>query len=198
MIDDPEHQSLLEKYTLLSRKSLIKVQFSCGGISTGIDEPADIPIVPESYLPNISVNIRLANDEDVVAILQLLKTNDLPVSDLGKGHRIFFVAVTDQRTIGCVAVEIYETVGLLRSVAVKEDFRQNGIGQQLVSQAEKWSSENGLESLFLLTTTASEFFAKRGWQITERNSVPDSIASSSEFASICPTSAICMVKIIDI
>ena len=191
-------KSLLEQYTELSKNSLVKVQYSCGGISTGIEEHEDIPIVPDSYIPEIAVVYRLASDEDVEAILQLLKTNDLPISDLSSGHRLFFVAVSDDKTVGCVAVEIFETIGLLRSLALNIDFRGKGIGQKLVTQAETWGSENGLKSMYLLTTSASGFFSKLGWEIIERNSVPHSIATSSEFAFICPTSAICMFKNIDI
>ena len=49
MSEEESKKSLLEEYTELSRNSLVKVQFSCGGISTGIDEPEFIPIVPDTY-----------------------------------------------------------------------------------------------------------------------------------------------------
>lgn len=194
MDNDATKKTLLEQYTELSKNSLIKVQYSCGGNSTSIDEPEAIPIVPESYIPENPISYTMAREEDVEAIVALLNANNLPVKDLGTGKRIFLVALSDEKTIGCVAVEMYETEGLLRSLAVEKSFRGKGIGQKLVAQAEKWSRENGIKNLYLLTTTAADFFPKMGWGKTERALVSENIASSSEFSSICPSTAICMTK----
>ncbi len=194
MSEEEPKKSLLEEYTELSNKSLIKVQFSCGGNSTSIDEPEDVPIVPESLTLEIPVCYKLADEENIVAILSLLKTNNLPLSDLVSGKRIFLVALSEGKTIGCVAIEIYGTYGLLRSLAVNNDFRGKGIGQKLVAEVEKWSRDYGLKKLYLLTTTAAGFFPKIGWSKTDRQAVPESIAASSEFSSICPSTAVCMIK----
>ncbi len=196
MESDDFEKSLLEQYTELSKNSLIKVQYSCGGNLTNIDEPEAIPIVPDDFIPDNTITYKPANDENAEAIVKLLKTNNLPTSDLGSGQRLFFVALSAEETIGCVAIEVYEEVGLLRSLAVQENFRGTGIGQKLVREAENWSRNNGLKELYLLTTTAAVFFQKLGWYNAERTSVPMSIASSSEFASICPATAICMHKAI--
>jgi amino-acid N-acetyltransferase len=194
MDKDESKKSLLEEYTELSKNSLIKVQFSCGGNSTNIDEPERIPIVPESYIAEKAVNIVTAREEDVEAILALLKANNLPVSDLGTGKRMFLVALSGGNVVGCVAMETYGNAGLLRSLAVQHNLRGTGIGQKLVYEAEKWSRNSGLKSLYLLTTTAAGFFPKVGWHNMERSAVPANIAASSEFASVCPSSAICMMK----
>jgi amino-acid N-acetyltransferase len=197
MPEEKSKKSLLEEYTELCKNSLIKVQYSCGGNSTNIDEPEYIPIVPDSYIPESSVNYTMANDENVEAIVALLKTNNLPVSDINTGQRIFLVALSDGKTIGCVAVETYGDAGILRSLAVNNDYRGKGIGQKLVAETENWSRENGLKNLYLLTTTAAGFFSKMGWENTERTSVPESVGKSSEFASICPSIAVCMHKTIN-
>jgi len=194
MSGEESKKSLLEQYAELTKNSLVKVQFSCGGNSTSIDEPEPIPIVPESYIPESAVSYKIAGEDNVEAIVTLLKTNNLPVKDLGTGQRMFLVAISDGKTVGCVAVEMYGTVGLLRSLAVNNDFRGKGIGQKLVAEAEVWSFDNGLKTLYLLTTTAAGFFPKIGWSNTDRTSVPESIALSSEFASVCPSTAVCMKK----
>ena len=75
MSEEEQKKSLLEEYTELSKNSLIKVQFSCGGNSTSIDEPEDVPIVPESLTLEIPVSYKLADEENIEAILSLLKTN---------------------------------------------------------------------------------------------------------------------------
>ncbi|MEI6755049.1 MAG: arsenic resistance N-acetyltransferase ArsN2 [Paludibacter sp.] len=197
MSNDASKKSLLEQFTDLSKESLIKVQFSCGGISTGIDEPEFIPIVPDTYIPDSTVSYKMADEDNVDEILELLKINNLPVSDLSTGQRIFLVALSEGKTVGCVAVEIYKPDGLLRSLAVNNDFRGKGIGQNLVAEAETWSRNNGLKSLYLLTTTAAGFFPKIGWQNTDRTTVTESIIASSEFSSVCPSTAECMIKNLD-
>jgi amino-acid N-acetyltransferase len=197
MPEEESKKSLLEEYTELSKNSLIKVQYSCGGNSTSVDEPERIPIVPESYIPQSVISYATAREEDVEAIVALLKTNNLPASDLGTGQRMFLVALSDGKAVGCVAVEMYGYAGLLRSLAVNNDFRGKGIGQKLVAEAETWSRDNGLKSLYLLTTTAAGFFPKLNWHNTDRASVPESIALSSEFASVCPSTAVCMFKTIN-
>lgn len=194
MTSKDEKKSLLEQYTELTKNSLVKIQFSCGGNSTSIDEPEPIPIVPESYIPESTVSYTIAGEDNVEAIVTLLKTNNLPVKDLGTGQRMFLVAISDGKTVGCVAVEMYGTVGLLRSLAVNNDFRGKGIGQKLVTEAEIWSFDNGLKSLYLLTTTAAGFFPKIGWSNVDRETVPESIAGSTEFTSECPSTAVCMKK----
>ena len=194
MSNDDSKKSLIEQYTELSKNSLIKVQFSCCGNFTNIDEPGYIPIVADSYMSENSVNYTMANEENVEAIVKLLKTNDLPVSDLITGQRIFLVALSDGKTVGCVAIENYGDAGILRSLAVNNDYRGKGIGQKLVAEAESWSRENGIKNLYLLTITAAGFFPKMGWENTERTSVPESVGESSEFASICPSIAVCMYK----
>lgn len=198
MQEDDTKKSLLEQYIDLSKNSLIKVQYSCGGNSTGIDETDYIPIVPDSYISESAlknVSYRAAREEDAEAIVALLRTNNLALSDPGgAGKRIFLVALSEEKTIGCVAVEVYGDGGLLRSLAVNNDFRGNGVGQKLVTEAEAWSRDNGLKRLYLLTTIAAGFFPKIGWHITERSSVPEGIALSSEFSSVCPSPAICLIK----
>ena len=156
MQEDDSKKSLLEQYIELSKNSLIKVQYSCGGNSTSVDEADYIPIVPDSYISESTlkmVGYGAAQEEDVESIVALLKTNNLSANDLGTGKRIFLVAHSEGKTVGCVAVEIYGAEGLLRSLAVSNEFRGKGIGQKLVAEAEVWSSDNGLKNLYLLTTT---------------------------------------------
>lgn len=191
------NKSRLEAYEELAKNSLVKVQYSCGGNSTSVDEPELIPIVSNKFKPLNNITCTSAREEDVEEILKLLRENNLPIKDLSTGQRIFLVALAGEKLIGVVAVELYGEYGLLRSLAVNAEFRSLGIGKKLVAEAETWSINNGLKQLFLLTTTAAEFFPKAGWKITERSTVPESIAASTEFASVCPSTAICMSKNIE-
>lgn len=195
---DNKHKTRLEDYEKLSKNSLVRVQYSCGGNSTGIDEQENIPIVSNRFRSVGSVAIKPASEEDVVGILSLLKANNLPVSDLSTGKRLFLVATISEQLIGVVAIELYSDSGLLRSLAVNSEFRSLNLGKKLVSEAENLGRDNGLKYLYLLTTTASGFFSKLGWDTIDRSSAPASVAASTEFSSVCPDSAVCMTKKLNI
>jgi len=183
-------KALHEQYSNIGKNSLIKVQYSCSGNDNGLNEPDYIPIIPEPE----KINYSSANEEDIANILRFMKENKLPVSDVDIFKQQFIVASFHRRIIGCVAIEIFGKTGLLRSLAVDISFRNWGIGKKLMVKADALSNENRIKNLYLLTTTASEFFLKNGWSVINRDSVPEEIACSTEFAFICPSTAVCMMK----
>ena len=129
------------------------------------------------------------------AAIDLLKKNNLPTEDISEATSLF--VVEDAHTvIGTIALEYAGPDGLLRSLAVAEDHRQNGVGGELVSFIEDYSKRQGIQQLYLLTTMAEKFFAKRGYVVVERSAVSPFIQNSSEFASVCPSTAVVMKKII--
>jgi amino-acid N-acetyltransferase len=48
--------------------------------------------------------------------------------------------------------------------------------------------------VYLLMTSASEFFVRLGFEVIARESAPPEMKVSPEFAGICPASALCLVK----
>ena len=83
---------------------------------------------------------------------------------------------------------------LLRSLAVAADRRGAGLGSALVDKAEAHARARGAHSIFLLTTTAEDFFKSRGYQPADRATAPDAIRTSREFADLCPASSAFLVK----
>jgi amino-acid N-acetyltransferase len=51
--------------------------------------------------------------------------------------------------------------------------------------------ERRLAGVYLLTTTAADFYDRFGFRPFPRAEVPEAVAGSPEFASICPSSAAC-------
>ena len=127
------------------------------------------------------------------AAVEQLKKNNLPTEDI-TGNTKFFVLMDDNKVSGTIAIEHSGTAGLLRSLSVSEEQRNNGLGIQLVNYIENYALQNGVQNLYLLTTTAEKFFAKRAYEVVERNEVPMFIQKTSEFSSVCPSSAIIMKK----
>ena len=52
----------------------------------------------------------------------------------------------------------------------------------------------GIGQLVLLTQTAEQFFARRGYAVIAREAAPAAVQHSAEFRSICPASATCMTQ----
>ena len=52
--------------------------------------------------------------------------------------------------------------------------------------------ERGVSAIFLLTTTAEDFFPRFGFERVSRAAVPESVRASVEFQSACPASAVVM------
>lgn len=142
------------------------------------------------------IMIRPARADEIPQIRALLAKCELPWEDVTESAGIgFLVAVaTDGSIVGSVGLELSGPIGLLRSLAVAEDARGMQIGHALVAAAEEEARQQAVAALYLLTTTASQFFARRGYGVVDRSAAPESLQRSSQFASICPASAVCMVK----
>jgi amino-acid N-acetyltransferase len=141
--------------------------------------------------------IRSARAKDIEAIRSLLTACNLPAADVGASPITFFLAEDDTHTIsGCVGLEEYGDVGLLRSLAINPAARNAGIGRALVSDVEVAARLKGIKRLYLLTLSASEFFVRCGYQKVERASAPDNIRGAMQFAEPCPASATLMTKLL--
>lgn len=125
----------------------------------------------------------------------LLLSADLPVSDLRENRSLELFGVRAHgRLVGMVGIERYDTVALLRSLVVAAAHRASGCGQALVRIAERCALERGVETCYLLTTTAADFFARLGYEVISRAAAPEAIAATSQFSGVCPASSTFMRK----
>ena len=143
-------------------------------------------------------SITKAITQDLPDVLKLLKLVDLPFEGVKEHFQDFFIVRNDKMTIGCVGIEIYENVGLLRSTAIHPSFQGKGIGQQMVSKIEEYSAEKGLRNIYLLTDTAEKFFLKLGYLLISREETDPRVKQSIEFTTLCPSSPVMMKKITSI
>jgi len=131
---------------------------------------------------------------EIHSIKELLLSSDLPVADLDKAPIQFFGIKENDQLIATGALEVYGVNAVLRSVAVLPTHQNHGYGKQIVRFLEKKARELEIGKLFLLTTTAEDFFRNLNYISIQRDSCPPKILSSSQFKDICPKSAICMYK----
>jgi amino-acid N-acetyltransferase len=131
---------------------------------------------------------------DLINVKTLLLENDLPIDDIDDEGIQLFVARIGDIIVGVIGLENYNTIGLLRSLAVKELYKNQKIGEKLITYLVQISKLLGIQDLYLLTTTADKYFKKFNFERMVREYVPDSIKNTKEFADICPVSAVIMKK----
>jgi N-acetylglutamate synthase-like GNAT family acetyltransferase/2-polyprenyl-3-methyl-5-hydroxy-6-metoxy-1,4-benzoquinol methylase len=138
--------------------------------------------------------IRHAVGGDLPGVEQLLVTSHLPTDGVAEALDGFLVAEHAGKVVGVVGVEECGEYGLLRSTAVSPEWRRRGLGRQLVQRAIAEAESKGVRALYLLTTTAEQYFPGFGFSTTSRESVPDAVRRTGEFTSACPASATVMVR----
>lgn len=135
---------------------------------------------------------RPAAPADWAAIETLLTDAGLP-RDGAQDHLGGFIVGEADGVIVCAgALEHYAEAALLRSVVVSANRRGSGAGGQLYEALTAMAKARGIGKLYLLTTTAAAFFARRGFKETARDAVPAALHASREFQGACPASATLM------
>jgi amino-acid N-acetyltransferase len=152
---------------------------------------------------------------------RLLADAGLPTADVRETPGAFHVAVADGERVGCGGVEVPREggrtgtgpggdagssaggpggdagssaggPGLLRSVVIDPARRGEGLGAALCGALAARAADDGVETLYLLTTDAAEFFADLGFERVERAAVPPAVRDTAQFAELCPASATVM------
>ncbi len=103
--------------------------------------------------------------------------------------RDFLVAADDDgRIVGCAAVSlVWSDLAEVKSMAVRADRQRQGIGSALLQAAIADARRLGVKRVFVLTYE-TEFFARGGFEVIDRNSLPEKVWS--ECVS-CPKADAC-------
>jgi N-acetylglutamate synthase-like GNAT family acetyltransferase len=138
--------------------------------------------------------LRPARREDLPAIERLLADAGLPLDGVAATLPHAVVAEHDGALVGVAGVEPCERDGLLRSVAVRPEWRARGLGRRLVERAIADAERRDVRALYLLTTTAETYFPRFGFAPVARAEVPAAVRATSEFREACPASATVMCR----
>jgi len=131
-----------------------------------------------------------ARAHDLRGALDLLGRAELTAQDVSEGWGHYFVVREDDgRVVGVAGLELHGEDGLLRSVAIDEDYRGQGLAASLVEAVLERAGRVGLHAVYLLTTSARDYFERRGFTSCARDTAPPLIRESWEFKSGCPSSA---------
>jgi amino-acid N-acetyltransferase len=142
--------------------------------------------------------IRRAERSDLEAVERLLAENHLPTAGVRESLEHFIVATDASSVNGAIGLEVYDEpqgkTALLRSAVVDSSVRGSGLGTQLVQQIIELAAELQVQTLYLLTTTAEDYFPRFGFTRIGREAASEAVKSSVEFRGACPASAAVMVR----
>ena len=119
----------------------------------------------------MAIEIRSAKTSDVKGIRQLIdlyapqrRILSKETVTLYESVQEFVVAVDGEKVVGCGALHVlWEDVAEVRTVAVSEELRGKGIGQQILEKLIERAYAVGVKKLFCLTFE-TEFFGRHGFQ----------------------------------
>ncbi|MBP2448375.1 arsenic resistance N-acetyltransferase ArsN2 [Rhizobium leguminosarum] len=132
-------------------------------------------------------------DEDLRAAL---KATQLPTDDLDEDGRSFFRFTDQNATVGYGGLEHYGNCALLRSLVVLPQQRGHGYGEAITRQLLAQATRGGVQTVYLLTDSATAFFERLGFAKVDRATAPAAILQTRQATSLCPASAALLAKIV--
>ena len=125
------------------------------------------------------IDVRKASMQDIPALLDLINgyaAKGIMLArtefEMSENMRDFMVAYAGNQLVGCGALHFYSpTVGEVRSLAVAESHKTNGIGRMVVNSLVYEAKLYGLDAVFAFTYVPG-FFARVGFNEVERGELP--------------------------
>jgi len=142
----------------------------------------------------MALSIDTIDPDELDPVADLLAAHDLPHQDIQDSPAVFYQARRAGQRVAIGGLETCPPDALLRSLLVLDEQQGQGIGSAVCKSLENRARRQGIETVYLLTTTASGFFADRGYERIDRQDAPEPIQATTEFSQLCPDSAVCMAK----
>jgi N-acetylglutamate synthase-like GNAT family acetyltransferase len=146
------------------------------------------------------ISVRKALASDLRRIELLLSSAQLPTGDIERHLSTFLVADNAEEVIGVGGLEnCGNGIGLLRSFVIAPEFRNQGIAAQIFEQVSADARKLNISVLYLLTNTAQDYFAKRGFTPMARDQAPAPIQQTSQYATEprCSTATLMFLRLED-
>jgi UDP-N-acetylmuramate: L-alanyl-gamma-D-glutamyl-meso-diaminopimelate ligase len=194
----PEDRFDPEKLALDLHRSGTKASYTpdVGAIVKQLAEsaaPGDVVVVLSSgsfeglhdrLLDEIGDAMRPARRGDMPAIRTLLASVELDEPARDDQFPSFYVLSNEVGIVGGVALDVLGDDAVLRALAVNPEFRGAGYGWMLADMAVSQARWRGVRRIYLLTETASDFFAaKFGFRVVDRSTLSKLVAASETFTA---------------
>ena len=155
--------------------------------------PGDVVVVLSSgsfdglhdkLLDEIGDAMRPAQRADMASVRSILASVGL-ADEAARDDQFpsFYVLRNEKGTVGCVALEVYGDDAILRALAVDPECRGAGYGWMLADMAVGQARWRGVRRIYLLTESASDFFAaKFGFRVVDRSTLGKHVAAAETFS----------------
>ena len=139
--------------------------------------------IHDKLLAQLGDPIRPARPEDMARVREVVEVAGLKAKDLGDERAVDVLVVLEEgRIVGGVTVEIFDDAAVLKLLAVMPEKRGHGLGWMLADHAVARARDKGARRLYLLTETASDFFAEKfGFRAVDRATIDAAVAASPTF-----------------
>ena len=125
-------------------------------------------------------NIREAKPDDIAALIALIEPMEQegilvhrPRELLERELELFSIMLHDGIIVGCAALYQHsETEAELACLAVSQEHREWGYGEQLMIRIEQRARKSGIKRLFVLTTRTEHWFVERGFKVGSVDDLP--------------------------
>lgn len=153
---------------------------------------ASLQLSDYTFLP---MKVRSAKITDAKAVYSLInsyaerdKMLFRSMADIYENLQSFTVAELDGRVVGCCALQIiWSDLAEIKSLAVDEGHKNQGVGKSLVAAALEQAAQLDLPKVFALTLDPA-FFEKLGFEVVEKDSLPMKVWSD---CAKCPKQQNC-------
>lgn len=150
--------------------------------------------LPSEAPESPTTSIGPASGGDLDAIRRLLVAALLPSGDVGGPNQRFIVARQGGRVVGCAGLETFGEDGQLRSMAVHWTSRNGGLGSRLHGRLLFEALQAGVRNLYVVTTTAADFFTRQGYRKVRATDVPPGVLASEEYATFVPGGGVALSR----
>ena len=125
-------------------------------------------------------NIREAKPDDIAALIALIEPMEQegilvhrPRELLERELELFSIMLHDGIIVGCAALYQHsEQEAELACLAVSQEHREWGYGEQLMIRIEQRARKSGIKRLFVLTTRTEHWFVERGFKVGSVDDLP--------------------------
>ncbi len=149
---------------------------------------------------NVNYRIRTAQLVDIPAILALFADEvkagrmlQRNIEEMQTNIHLWRVAEFNDEIIGCVSLVFFnQSLCEIRSLAVAEQYRQNGLGKGLITAALDLAKEAGAEKVLTLTR-ASRVFEPLGFEKNDIRNFPEKVRQDCQpcpFINACDEAAL--------
>jgi UDP-N-acetylmuramate: L-alanyl-gamma-D-glutamyl-meso-diaminopimelate ligase len=140
----------------------------------------------DKLLDAIGDAIKPARRTDLPGVRALLATVGLPDEPARDDQfSAFYVLHNERGLAGTVALEVMGDDAILRALAVGAEARGAGYGWMLADTAVAQARWRGVRRIYLLTESASDFFAaKFGFRVVDRSTLSKLVAASETFTAV--------------